>query len=382
MNELVKDAVPDHRKRIAHVTFDMSIGGAEQVIYQIIENRDRRRFDVSILCLNKPMGAFGNELAKKGYDVFVFGRRPGLDVKLISWIRKYISRNKVDILHCHQYTPYVYGVLGAALTRTKVIYTEHGRFYPEQRRLKRLIVNPFLCLLTDYVTAISYATRDALVQFEKFPVGKIHVVYNGIDERKYRGAEEEGLKESLGICDSAEVLGTVARLDAIKNQSMMLKALKIVHQTYPNTYLIIVGDGPERKRLESQAAAFGLSQYVIFAGFKVDAHRFYRIMDIFLLTSFSEGTAMTLLEAMASGVACIATDVGGNREILEDNVSGVIVPSDDELTLAERICQLINDKKVRQKIGEAGTKRFYEKFTVDKMVKAYEKMYSGDHRSA
>ncbi|GAF79083.1 unnamed protein product, partial [marine sediment metagenome] len=136
-----------------------------------------------------------------------------------------------------------------------------------------------------------------------------------------------------------------------------------------------VGDGPEREKLESVASELEVSSKVRFTGFREDPHLFYKIMDIFLLTSFSEGTAMTLLEAMASGLPCIVTDVGGNPEIVIKGETGFVIPSNDEKALAEKICTLLSNTKLKKEMGKAGRRRFEENFTVEKMVKAYEALY-------
>jgi len=368
---------PALKKKVVHVTFDMRIGGAEQVIFNLIENTDTLKYEVSILCLDHSVGPFGVQLQRKGYKIKTLTRKPGFDFFLINKIRRFITRHNIDVLHCHQYTPYAYGVLGAAFSKCKIIFTEHGRFYPDQRKIKRVFVNPFLNLLTDYVTAISSATRDALAEFENFPRDKIKIVYNGIDDSRFLGTQESNLKKSLGIGQNAYILGTVARLDEIKNQPMMIRALKMIQQSYPETYLIIVGDGPEREYLEALASQLQLASHIVFTGFREDAHLFYKIMDVFLLTSFSEGTAMTLLEAMAAGLPCIATKVGGNPEIVKDCETGYIISSGDEQKLAEKICALLKDEGLRTKMGQAGRKRLEENFTVYKMVKSYEAMYDG-----
>ncbi len=363
------------KKRIVHVTFDMGIGGAEQVIYNLIENTDSSAYEVSVLCTDQHIGAFGIQLQKKGYCVEAMSRKPGFDFSLIKKIHDYILSRKIDVLHCHQYTPYIYGLFGAALTPCKVIFTEHGRFYPDRRKLKRVIVNPFLSLMTAYITAISSATRDALIRFENFPSRKIKVVYNGISDAKYRLPRDTNVRKSLGISENAYILGTVARLDPIKNQKMMIKALKIVRRSFPETFLIIVGDGPERETLKNFASELQVSSHVVFTGFREDTHLFYRNMDMFLLTSFSEGTAMTLLEAMASCLPCIATNVGGNPEIVRDRETGFVIPGDNEEILAEKIIYLFEEKSMREKMGQAGRRRFEENFTAKKMAEAYQEMY-------
>lgn len=362
------------KPKIVHVTFDMRIGGTEQVICNLVENTDRSRFQLSILCIEKEIGPFGKELIKKGFSITSLSRNPGFDITLIIMIYNYIKENKIDILHCHQYTPYVYGVLGALTTKCKVIFTEHGRFFPDQRKFKRILINPLLNLVTNRVTAISKATLGALVNFENFPGHKIRVIYNGMNSDRFF-KNDTGEKLIPELDENSFVLGTVARLDPIKNQKIMIKALKRVHQKYDNIYLIIVGDGPERKNLEDLVQELELSSFVIFTGFRQDTHLLYKIMDVFLLTSFSEGTAMTLLEAMASGLPCIATDAGGNPEIVKHNETGIIIPSDNITSLAESIIRLMEDKDFKTKAGLAGIERFKKKFTIDHMIKAYEKLY-------
>jgi Glycosyltransferase len=363
------------KKKVAHVTFDMRIGGAEQVIANLIENTDPSKYILSIICMEQPMGPFGRNLLEKGYQIISFNRKPGFDLSLVRDIRNYIIDNNIDILHCHQYTPYVYGLFASVFTSTKIIFTEHGRFYPDKKKIKRILMNPILSLLTDCVTAISSATGNALVEYENFSRKKIRIVYNGIDDTMYTTPADTRLRQSLGIKPDDSILGTVARLDPIKNHKMMIKSLKIVHQSYPNTFLVIVGDGQEREGLESFASEMGLSSRIIFTGFKEDIHNYLKIIDVFLLTSFSEGTAMTLLEAMASSLPCIATDVGGNPEIVKDGETGFVVPNDDEKILAEKICGLLRDRDLIANMGKAGRRRFKEYFTVDKMVAAYEEIY-------
>lgn len=365
------------RTRVVHVTFDMRIGGAERVICNLVRHTDRSSYDVSLLCLDGLLGPFGRQLQEEGCRVTTLERRPGFDFSLVEKIRGYIVRQRIDVLHCHQYTPYFYGVLGAAMTGAKVIFTEHGRFHPDERKLKRVVLNPFLSMLTHRITAISAATREALVRFENFPGKKIRIVYNGISEIPFGTRDGGPLRESLGIPPGARVLGTVARLDPIKNQRMMVKGLKIVQQTYPGTYLVIVGGGPERRNLEDLVSRLQLSSSVIFTGFREDVPRFYEIMDVFLLTSFSEGTAMTLLEAMAAALPCIVTNVGGNVEIVEAGETGFIVPNDDEATLARKICTLFADSALRKRMGMSGRKRFEDHFTVDRMVLSYQALYDG-----
>ena len=270
-------------KKVAHLTFDMQIGGAEQVILNLVAHSDSSKFDVSILCLEREIGPFGKHLIDRGFSVISFGRKPGLDFQLIRKIRQYVIRERIDVIHCHQYTPYIYGLFASLGTSLKIIFTEHGRFFPDKRKPKRVWVNPILSLLTQHVTAISVATGKALAEFENFPPQKIKVIYNGIDDGMFLLTPSQAVKATWGIPSDAFVLGTVARLDRIKNQELMLKALGRVLPICPDCYLLVIGDGPERERLESLGAELHIDSHLIFTGFRQDTHHFYKIMDVFLL---------------------------------------------------------------------------------------------------
>lgn len=361
--------------KIAHVTFDMRIGGAEQVICSLVENLNQSGYQVSILCIENHIGPFGENLMAKGFSVTSLERQPGFDFSLVQKIRKHIIKQNIDILHCHQYTPYVYGVLGALFTKCKVIFTEHGRFYPDLRKFKRIMINPVLSFFTSRITAISKATAKALVHFENFNEKKIDVIYNGMNSDRFFKTDQTPGALIEGIQKGAFVLGTVARLDSIKNQKIMIQALKQVREKYDKVILLMVGDGPERENLEQLARDLGLESHVIFTGFRQDTPLFYNIMDAFLLISFSEGTAMTLLEAMACGLPCIVSDVGGNPEIVVHNQTGLVIPSDDIHSLTKAITRLIESKDLREMYGTAGKNRFNSEFSIKNMIEKFEKLY-------
>jgi glycosyltransferase involved in cell wall biosynthesis len=238
-----------------------------------------------------------------------------------------------------------------------------------------VLINPILSLFTDHITAISKATKEALVKYENFKRNRIKVIYNGIDGYLFNKDNPKDIRREYGITENAFVMGTIARLDPIKNQQMMLRSLKLIQRLFPQTVLIIVGDGPQRESLEVYAKNLGIASNVIFAGFQQETHHFYNVFDVFLLTSFSEGTAMTLLEAMAAGTAIVATDVGGNPEIILDNETGFIIPSNNEIVLADKICTLIKSPELKKKMGIAGRERFDKYFTANNMERAYEALY-------
>jgi glycosyltransferase involved in cell wall biosynthesis len=362
-------------KKILNLTFDMRIGGTEQVIKNLIEGANTNEFENSIFCIESPVGPFGKMLMDKGIIIHSEARQPGFDLQLVKNIRKYIKHHKIDILHCHQYTPWVYGTIAAMFTKTKIVFTEHGRFYPDSSTWKRKLLNPLLNLFTDSVVAISEATKQALVEFENIPRRSIDVIYNGIAELKVDNEKVKQLKLALELDDKI-ILGTIARFDPIKNHKMMLRAFANISIQHANAVLVIVGDGDERTNLENLVDELEIKDKVIFTGYNPNPQHYLAMMDIYLLSSFSEGTSMTLLEAMSLGKPCIVTDAGGNTEIIKHKENGLVTGNDNLEQFTDCCNQLIADIVKQKLYGEAGRKIFEENFSLNNMLNRYRAFYA------
>jgi glycosyltransferase involved in cell wall biosynthesis len=171
------------------------------------------------------------------------------------------------------------------------------------------------------------------------------------------------------------VLGTVARLDPVKNQLMMLEAFALVKSRHPNARLVIVGDGSERKALEAKAAALNIASSVIFTGFSEAPGSYLAAMDLFLLSSDTEGTSITLLEAMSLGLPVVATATGGTPEIVDHDVSGLLTPIGDADAFATGIETLLQNPDQLKAKGEAGLVRFQKNYSVETMAGQYLAVY-------
>jgi glycosyltransferase involved in cell wall biosynthesis len=357
--------------KVLHVTFDMTIGGTQQVIRQLVENLDENVIQSEIVCIDGRLGELGEILQEQGVSIHILKRQLGFDTSLIKTLFQLIRANQYDVIHCHQYTPFVYGVLASLFTGAKVIFTEHGRFYPDYGTWKRKLVNPLFSLFTSKITAISQATKEALVQHENFNQSKVEVIYNGIADQSQVEVDKNDLRNEFDIPLSTFIFGTVSRLQPIKNQKMMIKAFKEVHDKYKDTHLLIVGDGEVRSELEAVTKSLCLKDKVTFTGFQRNPYRFHKIIDVFLLTSFSEGASMTLLEAMSFSTPCVATNVGGSKEIIDDCKSGYLTSSDDLKQFSSRMLWLLNDEKLRNDLGKNARNRYLRHFSVNKMVVQY-----------
>lgn len=361
--------------KVMHLTYDMRIGGTEMVIKNIVEGLDTEQFAMSIYCIESPIGPWGIDLQKSGISIDVKERKPGFDFKVITAIRKHLKHYKIDIIHCHQYTPWVYGVLAAFGLKTRVIFTEHGRFYPDSSSWKRKFINPWLCKITDHITAISKATKQALVEFENIHEEQIEVLYNGIAPLVVEPAKVEALRSTLNLAQNTTVLGTIARLDPIKNHTMMLDAFALVLKERPDTVLIIVGDGDERINITNQIQQLGIKDKVIMPGYDPQPQHYLALMDIFLLSSLSEGTSMTLLEAMSLNKPCVVTDSGGNGEVVENRITGSVTENDVAKDFAAAILEIIRDKTKRTQMELSSRERFDHYFSLNHMNSGYQRIY-------
>jgi glycosyltransferase involved in cell wall biosynthesis len=364
------------KKKILHVTYDMRIGGTEMVIKNIIEGADKAKFEMSIFCIEQPIGPWGQELQANGTAIHSKNRKEGFDFSMIANIRKVLTGEKIDVIHCHQYTAWVYGVIAAIGLNTKVIFTEHGRFYPDSSSWKRRIVNPILSFVTDSITAISKATKQALVDYEFLSANKIDVIYNGIKALTVTSEEErQALRNELLISEDDIVLGTVARLDPIKNHPMMLDAFNSVLKNHPNAKLIIVGDGELNSALKEQCNELDISDQVIFTGYITNPSNYIQIFDIFLLSSLSEGTSMTLLEAMSVGKPCVVTDAGGNPEIIVDGSNGLVTENGNADAFSLALQHMLNNSEQTERMGKEGFSRYKKQFSDIKMNVQYARIY-------
>ncbi|MEH6562310.1 MAG: glycosyltransferase, partial [Marinobacter sp.] len=278
-------------KTILHVTFNMGFGGTEQVIRQLVIHLPRDQFNNEVLCIDGEVGEIGQRLeAEQDIIIHKLIRQPGLDWRLVLSIRRLIKQGGFDIVHCHQYTPWFYGLLGSLGTGVKLVFTEHGRFHPDRYRRKAWLVNKMMAKVTHALVAISKATREALVEFEFLPTNDIEVIYNGIEPIIPDYEKVGEIRSGLGMTGEDIVFGTVSRLDPVKNQRMMLKAFSLYCAQHGNCRLLMVGDGPDRSMLEGYARKLGIEAKTVFTGFQSNPVDYLDAMDVFLLSSHTEGT--------------------------------------------------------------------------------------------
>lgn len=361
---------------IAHILHSMNVAGAEKVVYDIVTGLGGT-FKFSVFCLES-VGPLGEELMQKSVLVKALGRKPGIDFSLIKKLAQEIKKNKINIIHAHQYTPYFYGVLAAILAgKCKVIFTEHGRHYPDERRPKRVIFNQILNIFTHSITGVSRFSTDSLVAYEAFSKRKMQVIYNGIRTELFDvGVDRDAKRKELGLNSEDKVIGIIARLQPVKDHAMLLRAFQRVCSQMPQAKLLVIGDGQLRQQLEILAQSLDIAQNTRFLGVRRDIPELLKILDVFVLSSLSEATSVTLLETMAAGVPIVATRVGGTPEIVLEGKTGLLVPRQDDQAMSVALIEMLNNLNKAKEMGVAGKKRVHELFTLDKMNHSYSKLYS------
>src|SRR5919198_6743021 len=238
--------------RILQVVLSLDTGGTERLVVDIC-TRLQRRFAMSVCCLDTP-GTLASDLTDKGIEVVAFHRPAGFRPSLGYRIAKVAERIGANIIHCHQYSPFVYGSIAALLRPgLKLVFTEHGRLCDRPPSFKRRVVNPVLARLPGSLHSVSRALRDSMVA-EGFPRERIAVIHNGIDPGPLpTPADRRSARRKLWIPGDAFVIGTVARLDPVKNLTSLIEAFATVRASQRDAVLVVVGDGEEREMLESLA---------------------------------------------------------------------------------------------------------------------------------
>lgn len=363
------------KRRVMQLVLSLSPGGTERLVIEIVKAL-RERVESIVCCLDDP-GSWADEVRALHVPIVSLSRTPGFHPALAMRLARVMRDYDIDVVHCHHYSPYVYGLLASVLKPgTQLVFTEHGKLSDAPPSRKRRLVNPLLARLPGRLCAVSADLRRHMLD-EGFPSRRVGVTYNGIDPAKRPGADQrQAARASLGVAGDAFVIGTVGRLDPVKNLQLLLRAHAIVLQKRADATVVIIGDGAERASLEAAARDLGIAESVVFSGYRADVRFLMSAFDVFVNCSAYEGVSLTILEAMAAALPVIATPVGGNPEVVVDHETGLLVPGRAR-SLAEAITSLAVNREQRRVMGEAGRWRVKRHFSIERMVQAYADAYCG-----
>ena len=371
---------------IVHVVENLDRGGLERTVVDLIASQRDAGHECRVICLFK-LGLLARELLASGVRVDACGKRPGLDLRALRRARALIRQSPDAVIHTHNAMAHYYAVLASLGLPVKCrINTRHGMGGRTRSGRQEWLYRQSL-RGTDYAVAVCEAARQRFAADGMRPRRALLSVPNGIRLERFRPADDvarQSLVAELGLPTGSRIIGTVGRLQPVKDHALLLRAFAKVRVQVPEAALVIVGDGPLRAALEAQAEQAGLSDAVRFIGDRHDVPRLLTGMEVFALTSTSEGYSVALLEACASSLPIVATDVGGNREIVRHGINGRLVPSGDTAAIATALIALLRGGEQAAAMGRAGYAWAQAEASFRTMAERYHGLYdvSSDLSSA
>lgn len=356
---------PPAPHRLVLVVGQLTLGGLERQVVLLATGLDRRRFEVSVVSLTAG-GAWGKVLDETGVRVFHLRRRGRWDWRRLLALYRVFRQARPHLVYSFNYEANAYARIAGLLASVPVLVSgERGIYMGRwQGILERLLMR-----FTECVICNAEAVRRNLIDTVGLPEGKVLTIRNGAALPAPAGpAEKERARLTLGATDDACVVGTIARLDPVKNLSLMVEAAALCRTSGRPFRFLVVGGGPAEAALRQAIRDRHLEGSFVLLGERESASDLLPGFDIFVLTSRSEGLPNAVMEAMAAGVPCVCTDVGGCRELVDPGVTGYLVPAADARSLADRILELAEDPRVRARMGLAGRLKIEQEFPVERVV--------------
>jgi sugar transferase (PEP-CTERM/EpsH1 system associated) len=356
--------VESPRVKVVHVVLSLEVGGLEMVVLNLVRLSDRSAFDHAVVCLHG-RGGLAPRFEQLGVPVRALEAEDRW--QFLRRLSAAFRSLRPHVVHTHNPAPHLFGALAARLTGAPaVVHTKHGRNFPTVPRL--VLANRFASFLSDAVVAVSEDAARVACDVERVPTRRVRVFPNGVDLARWPVRDtREPTGPPRAVC--------VARLDPVKDHASLFRAARLVHDAEPSFRLDVVGDGPERPRLEALVRELGLEDTVVFQGHRDDVETALAGADVFVLASTTEGISLTLLEAMAAGLPIVATDVGGNREVVVPGETGWLVPPRSPEALAEALLAAIRGRPRERDYGTAARRRVEALFDLRLMVRRYESLY-------
>lgn len=362
--------------RLLQFVTDFNIGGTERQVLNLALGLDSSRFELHMACFRR-QGKLAQELEGQGlpFSEYGIGRLWGPQTfrQQLRFLL-YLKRRRIQIVHTYGFYPNVFAIPAAAVARRAVIIAsirDTGVLLtPARKRVQKLACRP-----ADCIVANAEAVRQWLIS-EGYDPKKITVIQNGIAVSRFVRRNGNGkLHQELGLPSGSPLVAVLSRLNQLKGVQHFLEAARLAAERSPQVRFLILGDGTYRGELERYAALLGLGERVVFTGFRTDVPEVLSEVSVSVLPSFSEGLSNVLLESMAAGVPVVATRVGGNPEVVQDGVTGFLVPPGNPEALAHAIRQVLENPELASRFGCAGKQRVMEQFSLQRMVEKTQRLY-------
>lgn len=364
--------------KVAHFIDSLDPGGAESIVIDLCLQSRQHNLSVEIL-------HFGNEwLERKCHEHNLLSVKvPYLSLyksiftlPLFSILFSiYLKRRHIDIIHTHLYDPVVATFPASFLSRIPHIATLHDVYAIENNRGKQFLLK-LSSMFNSKIVAVSAHIIQHLDKSGILKRDSVVLVKNGVDLNLYSSTTHT-MPSSLENVGSNDVLiASVGRLVAIKDYASLLRHFYSASKECSSLRMIIIGDGPEMESLTRLALSLGIDDKVSFLGHRDDVSSLLQQSDIFALASLSEGLSCSIIEAMASGLPVVATDVGGNSELIKDGINGYLINEDDSNMFSQRLLELALDREKRIKFGSMSSAIAKSEFSTESMCNKYIDLYN------
>lgn len=350
-----------------------SAGGAERFAAGLAAAMPRDRFDVVVCATREASGAFPRALSAKGIEWFCLERRGRPGLRAFKGLVRFLRRRRPDVLHAHMFGSNVWGVLFGRLCRVPVVIAHEHSWSYEGRPLRRLLDGWFIGRLSTRFVAVSKLDRRRMTEVEGVPAQRTVYIPTAFLPREEAPGTSD-VRAELGLPPGAPVVGTVAGLREVKRLEVLIDAFQGLLGEFPDAHLLIVGDGPARPGLEAHAAPLG--DRVVFAGNRADLEAVMAAIDVAAMSSDFEGMPLFAFEAMAYRTPLVATAVGGLPDVVDEGVTGLLVPRRDPEALSGALAGLLGDPARAEAMAAAAaaTERLAE-FSLETIADRFAALY-------
>ncbi len=375
--------------KVMRIITRLSVGGSSIHTILLTAHLDKQIFDSLLIkgSEGKDEGDLRDLLQRKKIDPLLISelrREISLKNDLITFWKLYrlMHAEKPDIVHTHSAKAGTLGRLAAKLAGVPVIiHTFHGHLFrgyfgPKRSRLV-VLIERLLALVSTKIVAVTQSQKDELLRYKIAPSQKIANIPLGLELDQLQNVQKEKgtFRSELGLEKDDALIGSIARLVPVKGHAFLFRAAQKVIDTFPRVKILVIGNGELRNELEDLASHLGIEKNVVFCGFRRDLPKIYADLDIVVLTSLNEGLPVAVIEAMASQTAVVAFDVGGVKDLIEPNVTGISVPFGEIDRLAESIVFLLKNPQERERLGRNARRKVYPHLCYQRLVRDFEKFY-------
>ncbi|QTN31995.1 glycosyltransferase [Akkermansiaceae bacterium] len=366
------------RIHILQLVTSLEPGGLENGVVNLANGLDPARFRTSVACLER-VGDFAGRLGE-GIGVTCLGKAPGFRFSAARMLARTVRSESIDIIHSHNLGPLIYGALASVLAggRAVLLQGEHGQLRPDEMTAKRKWLRQAGYGVCGGVHAVSGGLRDDLVS-HGFPGTKIRVILNGVDCARFTPVSDErraALRGDWGLCGDSIVVGIVGRFVALKGHERLIGAFEQLAPDHPRLRLLIVGDhGPERERILGRIKGSAFADRIAWSGYQPETVDFYRMMDLLVVPSESEGLSNVMLESMACGIPCLAHPACGASEVIADGENGLLRDMSTSQGLASALGGIAFNPSLLGDLGVAARQTAVERFSLAAMIAGYASLY-------